>query len=344
MATHSYLTFSISNLRYGIDAAWVQEIFYLPEIRPVVDTPPDWVGIVDVRGRMLPIIDLDRRLHSGSQASTYHLTDSVIVLAYHERQVGIIVNAVHDVEHIPDQAVTASIENGSEWMARSQLVAGIVKVDAEIVTLLHLESLLSDVAETSTSDLVQQSHAQQSYIHQRFWPDATFQERQILQERAQNLGRSPDSQEQGLIPLAIVGLSQEYFGLDVELVREFTAIPKVTLIPCCPSHIIGNINLRGEIVTLIDIRAVLNLTQTPSDSPPQAMIVHLDDLVVGVLVDEVFDVMYLSPTEIAPLSTSAHSGGEEYLRGTASYQERLMGILDLGKILIQGGLEVDEVA
>lgn len=147
-----------------------------------------------------------------------------------------------------------------------------------------------------------------------------------------------------MIPLAVIGLNGEYFGLNLEVVGEFTNICKVTPIPCCPAHVVGNMNLRGEIVTLVDIRSVLNMPLSATSTASKAIVIRVDDLVAGVPVDEVFDVRYLRPSEVKPVPATLHFGDDEFLRGTAPYFEKMMSILDLPKILAKGGLVVNEEA
>jgi len=174
-------------------------------------------------------------------------------------------------------------------------------------------------------------------------PSATPEERAIFRERALDLRQSTESSDfTGLMPLAVIGLNGEYFGLDLEVVREFTNIHNVTPIPCCPAHVVGNMNLRGEIVTLVDVRSALNMPLSAASTSSKAIVIHVDDLVAGLPVDEVFDVIYLRPSEVRPVPAAVHSVSDEFLRGTAPYFEKMLSILDLPKILTNGGLMVEE--
>lgn len=95
MENKSYLVFSLDNLKYGIDALLVQEIFYLPELIPIVEAPNDIVGLLNLRGKIVPVMHLSLRL--GNQLEQCYLTDSIIVLDYDGLQVGIIVSNVHAI-------------------------------------------------------------------------------------------------------------------------------------------------------------------------------------------------------------------------------------------------------
>ncbi|HBQ97407.1 MAG TPA: chemotaxis protein CheW, partial [Cyanobacteria bacterium UBA11691] len=78
--------------------------------------------------------------------------------------------------------------------------------------------------------------------------------------------------------------------------------------------------------------------------PLRAVVVATEDFVVGVVVDKVFDVIYLSKSQIKPIPMAVHMVDEEYLRGTVAYQEKMMGLLDLKKVLNHSELRVNEAS
>ena len=165
----------------------------------------------------------------------------------------------------------------------------------------------------------------------------------VFRERADNLRQlvNDDSSTQ-LKPLAVIGLNNEYFGIDLKLIQEFTTIRNVAPIPCCPSHIVGNMNLRGEILTLIDISSALNIPLAKTHDGIKAIVVNVENLIAGFLVDEVFDVMYLHPSDVISLPIAANSNNQGYLRGTVAYAGNMLTILDLYKLLTNNLLVVNE--
>lgn len=379
MKDKPYLIFSLHGLHYGVDAYLVQEIFLFPELAPIAEAPDDIVGILNLRGKILPVMDLD--LRSGHQPQEYRLSDSVIVLNWEELQIGIIVNSVYEVKSINLEAIEEKTSYGREREINSRFIAGVAKVDADMIMLLNHEKLIrdsdavealllneainnrtgespGDAFEVSSGDRGQESLYQELSSFEKLrtgrtpafgsfydvcCPNATPKERAIFRERAENLRQTTESSDlTKLIPLAVISLNGEYFGLDLEVVREFTDIRNVTPIPCCPPHIIGNMNLRGEIVTLIDIRSVLNMPLATPGNASKAIVVHVDEGVAGVPVNEVFDVMYLRASEVTPVPAAVYAGGSEYLLGTAPYSEKMLSILDLPKIFTKGELAVNE--
>jgi purine-binding chemotaxis protein CheW len=210
---------------------------------------------------------------------------------------------------------------------------------------------ISNVEELLEQEVLQQGEELQtsnslSSFYDLYCPNSTIKERAIFRARADNLRQPLESLKvtNQLMPLAVIGFGDEYFGLDLELVRGFTDIVNLTPIPCCPNHILGNMNLRGEIVTLVDIRQALNLPAPPVKVGSQVVVVQVDDIVAGLPVERVLEMVDLNAADMTPLSGILGDFGEPYIRGSAFFQERVLRVLDLPKIFNQGELIVDEEA
>ncbi|KJH71370.1 chemotaxis protein CheW [Aliterella atlantica] len=356
MENKPYLIFSLHNLYYGIDALLVQEIFQLPELISVAEAPDDIVGMLNLRGKIVPVMHLDLRL--GLPMQECQLTDSVIVLDCDGLQIGIIVNTVYEVKDVELQAIESDIDFGRVKHINSRFVAGIAKVDFDTIILANHHNLLRDVdtvealidaenredldRQIASSELPQKSSLITDF-YKLCCPNATEKEKAIYRERAEHLKQVTENAElSGLLPLAVIGLNNEYFGLDLELVQEFTRVRNVTPIPCCPPHVVGNMNLRGDILTLVDIRSALNMPLAVTKNGTKALVVSMNDLVAGFPVDDVFDVMYIHPSEITNLPIAVPNTNDEYLRGTAPYSEKMLTIIDLPKLLKSSLLTVNE--
>ncbi|MEM8778176.1 MAG: chemotaxis protein CheW [Cyanobacteria bacterium P01_G01_bin.49] len=348
MNTNPYLIFNLDDIQYGIDANLVKEIFFLPELIPIAEAPIDIVGILNLREKLLPVMHLDLRL--GNPLTRCQLTDSIIVIDWEDLQIGLIVHTVHEVKEIDLGIIEKNIDYGRTNNINPAFVSGMATVDDSAIIFLNPEALIrqpNEVKDLVTDSEVLENVKVISNFYDLCCPNATPEERTIFRRRADNLRQatlttSTDTTEQ--ISLAIISLSGEYFALDLKTVREFINICKVTPIPCCPQHILGNINLRGEIVTLVDLRSCLNLPATSTKTSPKAVVITIDDLVAGLPVDEVFDVLDLPQTNINPVPMAIESDKHDYVLGTAFYADQILTILDLQKILIQGNLEVNEAA
>lgn len=358
MASAPHLIFNLHDSLYAVPARVVSEIVWLPDLTPLAQAPFYVAGVVNLRGQIVPVIDLSLRLGQGRHQ--YQVSDSIIVLKDDGHLVGIIVSDVRRVQSIDEEIESLSplllssrkgdCENEE---SATRFVAGITRVDDEIVTLLYLENLLR-LPEYSAPAPGQDKEPDSSLSAQRsFCPQATPEEKAIFQARAKNL-RQPLAKENAaeLTPLAVVGLNGEYFGIDLQLVREFSALRAVTRVPCCPLHIVGQMNLRGDILTLVDVRGALQMPPPAAANDAfdvsgdigKVVVIQTDELRVGVMVDEVFDVMNLQPSQMRAVPSAAQSLSAEYLKGTAPYKEKMLSILDLPKLLKQDALTVHEEA
>jgi purine-binding chemotaxis protein CheW len=119
-----------------------------------------------------------------------------------------------------------------------------------------------------------------------------------------------------------------YFGLDVLKVQEIIRYQEMTRVPLAPPVVRGLINLRGQIVTSIDLRRRLELPDRPADQLPLNVVVHIDDGAVSLLVDEISDVLEVSEKLFEPPPETLQGTVRELIRGAYKLQDRLLLILD----------------
>ena len=356
-----YLTFLLQGAWYAVEASWVREILRLPALTPLSEAPHYIIGVVNYRGHIVPVMDLGLRL--GKPPRSYQTHDHVIVFEQESRLLGMVVNEVHGVQEIPLETIGARAALAQMNERGSRFVKHLAKLDSTAIMVLDHELLLSTAAELR-ADVKQADPAlpaaswQQNTEHTPpsngipsnpfeamplFFEDAAPWEREILLERARSLASSLDDQSATHhIPLAIIGLSGEYFGVELETVREFTDMRRITPVPCCPNYVVGDMNLRGDILTVVDIRQALQMPVVDGTPTAKVMVVPLGDALVGVLVDQVFDVFTLDPCALTTIPSAIKSINDTYLKGTVAWYGKMLALLDLQKILTNGGLTVDD--
>jgi purine-binding chemotaxis protein CheW len=372
MKNQQYLIFQLHSFQYGIEAALVLEIFPLPELSLISEAPTDMMGLLNLRGEIVPVIQID--LFQKQLLKRCNISDYLIVLQWNNSRVCLVANQVNEVLEVNQELIEIQLHHELLGNINSEFIIGIAKVDAGNIVLLDPKTLIrqSDTVLTfiwdaqiqldirtasSISNVEQQleqevsqpiEELQTSEIIPSFYdlycPDATSEERTIFRKRADNIRQSIESLKitNQLMPLAVIGFDNEYFGLDLELVQEFINVGNLTPIPCCPNHIVGNMNLRGEIVTLVDIRSVLNLPMKPVGVGSPVVVVQVDDIVAGLSVDRVLEMIELNSTDMTALPETVSDFGKHYLRGTALVQDKILKILDLPKIFTKGNLAVNE--
>ena len=123
------------------------------------------------------------------------------------------------------------------------------------------------------------------------------------------------------------------FGVDVALVQEIVRLQTITPVPLSGPDIAGLINLRGEVLTAVDLRARLRLPPADPGRDPINVVVRVDEEPVSMLVDEIGGVQEVSavPFETTPTTVDAHV--RHLLLGAYTLPERLLLSLDARKVL-----------
>jgi purine-binding chemotaxis protein CheW len=123
-------------------------------------------------------------------------------------------------------------------------------------------------------------------------------------------------------------LAGHYFGLDVLKVQEIIRYQEMTRVPLAPPVVRGLINLRGQIVTALDLRRRLELEDRPADQQPVNVVVHTDDGAVSLLVDEIGDVLEVPDKLFERPPETLQGPARELIRGAYKLPDRLLLILD----------------
>lgn len=367
-----YLTFTHNNLIYGVEATSVQEVFFLPEISPIPEGPDDIIGTVNLRGDIIPIMDLNLRF--GYPPIDYQLNDSIVVLNYKELRLGIITNQVHAIRIIDPESITSELSYDHPFidLKQDRFIDGFSQKGEELTLILNLDKLLRYVEESTFSLDLEESDpladplAQETLIEVKFptdeamlngvaeqpirkklpifFPHATDYDRKVLQKRAESLRQHLKLRDfTGLKPISVFTLHQEIFGIELSAIQEFIKFTKITPIPCTPDFVLGNINLRGEIITLMDIRSLFNLPQPRRfQKSGQAIIVNVEGIVAGLLVDNIQDIFMLDPKQLVTDKTIETEVSQEFLQGVIPYQNKMLAIMDLSSLIQGESLLIDE--
>ena len=130
-----------------------------------------------------------------------------------------------------------------------------------------------------------------------------------------------------------------YFGLDVLRVQEVIRYQEMTRVPLAPPVVRGLINLRGQIVTALDLRRRLELDDRPADQLPVNVVVQTDDGAVSLLVDEIGDVLDVEESLFEAPPDTLTGTARELIRGAYKLKDRLVLLLDMDKALQVGSEE-----
>jgi purine-binding chemotaxis protein CheW len=340
MSQQSYLTCHLQNSQYAISTDHVLEIFPLPELQLVPETPADLLGLLNLRGKMLPVMHLRRRISRAPLVCT--AADTVVVLDCGGLQIGAIVDRVSEVCVLDDAMIDRDLAYGRQGHTNTAFLSGVTQYADDNLLILNPDALVSlpdEVAdwvwqadETGGIDIAAPIEKLGNF-YDLYFPQATTAERQLLAKRAADLRPVFETTDNSqAVPLAVFGLGGEYFGISLALVREFINTQNIRPIPCAPSQIIGNMNLRGEIMTLVDMRHALNLSIATAPSS-QAVVTQIGDVVAGLSIDELHDILYIDPLAFAPVPVANQQSRTGLVESTTPYRDTMLSVLNLPQLL-----------
>ncbi len=133
-----YLTFHLANEDYGIEIQFVTEIIGIQKITEVPDMPEFLKGVINLRGKVIPVMDVRKRFNMG--AREYDERTCIIVVNINNSSIGLVVDKVQEVVDIPEEQVELPPEKSRG--KRSRFVQGMGKIGDTVKIILNIEQLL----------------------------------------------------------------------------------------------------------------------------------------------------------------------------------------------------------
>jgi purine-binding chemotaxis protein CheW len=156
--------------------------------------------------------------------------------------------------------------------------------------------------------------------------------RSILKKRARALAQEPKQAEssQNFLEIVEFRLSREIYGIESAFVREVYPLRDLTTLPCTPSFVLGIINVRGQILSVIDLKKFFNLQEKGLGDLNKVIILHNEKMEFGILADVIIGTFQIPHDAIQPPLPTVTGIGAEYLKGVTG--DRII-VLDGDKIL-----------
>lgn len=128
-------------------------------------------------------------------------------------------------------------------------------------------------------------------------------------------------------------LDDEYYAINASSVDEVLRHTEITPVPGAPSFVLGIINLRGDVLTVIDTREVFGLSPRPIDVQSRIVVVELEDFVVGVLVDRVAEVVDLHEEAMEPPPNTGDMQATRFMQGVYRHHDELLVLVNFEAIV-----------
>jgi len=135
-----------------------------------------------------------------------------------------------------------------------------------------------------------------------------------------------------LLQLVSFKIGEEEFGVDILKVQEINRMLEITKVPNAPSFVEGVVNLRGRIITVVDLRSRLDMPRVDHNAKTRIVVVDLGSRTVGFIVDEVSEVLRIPRDITEPPPPMVANVDTDYITAVGKLEDRLLILLDLDKI------------
>ncbi|OUS74635.1 chemotaxis protein CheW [Pseudoalteromonas sp. A601] len=154
----------------------------------------------------------------------------------------------------------------------------------------------------------------------------------MSEERLVSNSKNADSNDE-VLQWVTFKLESETYGVNVMQVQEILRYTEIAPVPGAPSYVLGIINLRGNVVTVIDTRARFGLISAETTDNSRVLIIEAEEQVIGILADSVAEVVYLRSSEIDSAPNIGTEESAKFIQGVSNRDGELLILVDLNKLL-----------
>jgi purine-binding chemotaxis protein CheW len=272
---NQFVTFDLEGEVFALNMAPVQEIIRVPEIIKVPKSPSSLMGLANLRGKVLPVINL--RKVFGLTDKSLDEANRVIVVDFGQ-VLGFLVDNVYSVIEVEETKIESAEDIQS--VVKSDFLKGVIKDVGRFKMVMMLD--LEKVVENEFSQAIQTSS--QEYEVRSF--EKTEEEEAIKEERQ-------------FVSFLVAG---EEYAIPIESVQEIVLVPEhITKVPNSESTILGIMNLRNKVLPLASLRRLFGFPEESLPEQSRIVVLSLGELSVGIVVDNVREVLRVPEALIEPV-------------------------------------------
>lgn len=291
-----FATFFLDQLEFALDVCHVRDAIEVPSrIVPLPASPEYLLGIINLRDNIIPIVDTRKRFRlPDSKASEQGY---IVITRCKDRYMGLTFNRISEVVRVERKRMETL---APEFQVEGDLVADVIKMGdgQRLIQVINPESMF-DFAELPDSILAQMARRDER--------KETTTWRQAL----------------------VFSIGDELFGVDVNQVREIIMVPEIRQRVRAEKYIKGVIDVRGELIPIIDLRTYLGDETTAPGSSHRIIILRDDTMPTGVLVDGVKEVLRFEGSDLKPMPSLAGNRHEGAFCGVVKQNGASVVLLDM---------------
>lgn len=158
----------------------------------------------------------------------------------------------------------------------------------------------------------------------------------LIRKRHQEQTNITSNRNEAKVRLLVFRLAHEWYALEAQQVREISRLTAITRVPLTPRHVLGIINLRGEVPAVIDVRPTLGLPQAPLDAAARIIVARHEGLEAGIVAEAVVEMIETPRSLLQPPLLTVDAERGRYAQAILQQREdRLIIVLNLASLLEQ---------
>jgi len=320
------VTFRLGTEEFAIKIMGVQEIIRVTELSRIPNSPDFLDGVVSLRDQLLPIVNLRKKF----KMPAVEVTDDsrIIVVNLNKSSIGILVDSMSEVLIVRNNTIEALPSFMSD--TQSEQLNGVAKLNdgKRLIMIMDVEKVLS-ISEfnqiqsnVDAADLAAEKSKESDDAND---PLDNF-------ELKKSIGANLNSGEEQFVAFKI---GDEKFGVSISQVQEIIWLVDITHVPNVQHYIEGIVNLRGNVLPVMDIRKrfhLANIAQTDSSS---IIVVDVENRKTGMIVDSVSNVLRLTRDAISPPPPIISGLDASFVKGVGKVRddEHMLIILNLEEVV-----------
>jgi len=334
-----HLVFFLDDQRFALHLSTVQRVVRAVEITPLPGAPGIVLGAINERGRVIPVIDLRTRFSMPKRE--IRINDQLIIARISQRDIAFPVTGAAGVMEPAGQNFVDSekIAGGLRY------VEGVAKHKDGMVLIQSLDNFLTFEEDRGLEKAIKKIILKSGVSRSGEFPGWTEYQKatcsKLLGGRSDALARNPKKQvtEDVFIRVVSFSLAHESYAFELGFVRKVLPFTGITPLPCTPGFVLGIINDRGRILSVIDIKEFLGHHDRVIRKAGGIVVVQMGEMEFGILVDAIIGEQKVSLKAVRPYLPTLQGMREEYLMGIT--KQHLI-ILDAARILSDDRIIVDE--
>ena len=270
---NNHLFFRVGDIKYAVNSNCVLEILKLPQLDYPQKLPNNIIGLMKYNNFVINVVDI--RFYLNIQPAPYTTANEVLIIKTDESIIGIIVDKVEGI--LP---FTANKVDSIPFVDKKMLIDALYKMNDETIFIINIFSL---------ENIIKSPDAFEPYDVQSLFP-VDENSKSLMLERSTQLVEKEKFQfvheiytKDKFISFMLNGHS---YCIKLQYVKEVLKDTNISYVPCTPDFIKGIMNLRGDFITVIDLKRFLEMKNNDDDDKKPIIIVENDDLTIAFMVDK----------------------------------------------------------